>query len=137
MRHSRQGWAQRALCCVTIAVGTALATMASGDAGGVKLRPTTFTDLPGWSEDAVSQALPALHASCKALGGMPADARVGRNHLAGTAGDWRALCRAWAAAGPSDTALRRLLQPSLLPFAVADAHGPHGPLDGLYWRGRE
>jgi membrane-bound lytic murein transglycosylase A len=132
MQSCRRGWARRALWCATIALGTALATTAAGDAGGVKLRPTAFRDLPGWSEDAVSRALPALRASCKALNGMPADAPVGPNRVAGTAGDWRALCRAWAAAKPSDKALRRVIEASLVPFAVVDADGPDGLFTGYY-----
>jgi membrane-bound lytic murein transglycosylase A len=132
MRRCRRGWVQRALCCATIALATAFATTAIGDTGGVKLRPTAFSDLPGWSEDAVSQALPALRASCNALDGKPADAPVGPNRMAGTAGDWRAVCRAWAAAKPSDRGLRRLIETSLVPFAVTDANGPDGLFTGYY-----
>jgi membrane-bound lytic murein transglycosylase A len=96
------------------------------------LRPIFFRDLPGWSEDAVSHALPALHASCKVLNAAPVDRPVGPNGMAGTAGDWRAVCRAWAAAKPSDKALRRIIETSLAPFAVVDADGPDGLFTGYY-----
>jgi membrane-bound lytic murein transglycosylase A len=110
-----------------VAGGPALA-----DSGGIDLRRVAFRDLPGWRDDAVAQALPALRASCRVLDAQPADAPVGHAGMAGTAGAWRPVCRALAAAKPRDATLRPIIEAALVPFAVADADGPEGLFTGYY-----
>src|SRR5687767_9566792 len=57
------------------------------------LEPASFDDLAGWGEDDPSQALPALLRSCRRLLGRPPGEALG---IAGTAGDWKAVCEAAA-----------------------------------------
>src|SRR5215470_10955840 len=64
--------------------------------GQLVLTPASFSDLPGWDEDAVAQALPALLRSCRRLAGLPDDAPLGGDGFAGTAGSWRPACMAAA-----------------------------------------
>jgi membrane-bound lytic murein transglycosylase A len=133
---ARRAWARLLSCCAAFALplfagygtGETFRTTAEAETVGMTLHRIAFRNLPGWGDDAVSQALPALRASCSVLDAKPADAPVGPNGVAGTAGEWRAICTAVAAAGSSDDALRHAFETRLVPFAVA---GPDG-LDGLF-----
>src|SRR6202007_3029045 len=97
---------------------------------GLTLHRIAFRNLPGWGDDALSHALPALRASCSALGTKPADTPVGPSGVAGAAAEWRPICAALAAAGSSDVAMRRVLETWFVPFAVTDADGPNGLFTG-------
>jgi len=98
---------------------------------GTNLQRTAFHDLPGWRDDAVLQALPALRSSCKVLAAKPADAPVGPSGMAGVARDWRAPCRALASSS-SEKALRHIIETWFVPFAVGDAPGSSGLFTGYY-----
>jgi membrane-bound lytic murein transglycosylase A len=125
-------------CCVGFAPalfagnGGTFLTTAGAETVGTALRQIAFRDLPGWGDDTLLQALPALRASCGVLDAKPADAAVGPDGMAGTAGDWRAACRALAAAGSADGTLRRAIETWFVAFAVADADGPEGLFTGYY-----
>jgi len=120
-----------AWAAAVLLLGAACLKTATAESDDARLRPVAFRDLPGWNEDTVSETLPALRASCKVLDAMPAAASVGPDGMAGTASDWRAVCRAWAAK-QSDKALRRIIETALVPFAVADGDGPEGLFTGYY-----
>jgi membrane-bound lytic murein transglycosylase A len=94
---------------------------AEGDA--VSLRVVTFDDLPGWTEDRIAEALPAIRATCKAVGAKPAAEWIGPQGLGGRAGDWQAACSAMGRLEPTDTALRQYFETGFAPFAVSDADG--------------
>ena len=123
-------------CCAGFALayfagnGVTFLTTAGAETVGTALRRIAFSDLPGWRDDTVLQALPALRASCGVLDDKPADAPVGPGAIAGTAGDWRAACRALA--GKSEGALRLAIETWLVPFAVAGPHGSDGLFTGYY-----
>ncbi|MCH8038303.1 MAG: murein transglycosylase, partial [Proteobacteria bacterium] len=61
---------------------------------GLVLTPVAFDDIPGWGEDRLSEALPALARSCARLAGQPEARAVGPEGLAGRVGDWRPVCAA-------------------------------------------
>jgi peptidoglycan lytic transglycosylase A len=129
--------ARRFLCCAVLAStvfagGKTLLTTAAAETAGIKLRRIAFHEMPGWRNDAVSQALPALRSSCKILIAKPPAAPVGPHGMAGTAGDWRAPCKRLMAARWSDAAIRNAIETSFVPFAVADADGPDGLFTGYY-----
>jgi len=132
--------ARRLLCCAVLASaffaggesGKILLTTAAAETAGMKLQRMAFHDLPGWRDDAMSQALPALRSSCRILVAKPAAAAAGPGGLAGTAGDWRAPCKRLTAAGSSDAAMRHAIENLFVPFAVADADGPDGLFTGYY-----
>jgi peptidoglycan lytic transglycosylase A len=109
--------------------GGTLLTTAAAETSGAKLQRVAFRDLPGWRDDALSEALTALLSSCKVLDAKPADARIGAS---ATAGDWRAPCKALAAAAAADGALRQAIEVWFVPFAVIDADGPEGLFTGYY-----
>lgn len=97
------------------------------------LEPVAFTDLPGWADDEVAAALPALRRSCGRLAGQPDDRPLGPDALAGTVADWRAPCAALEQVPPGDdAALRSLLEQSFRPFAVSNAGQREGLFTGYY-----
>ena len=70
----------------------------------ILLEPVGFAALPGWEQDRLGAALPALNRSCARLTAQPAARPLGPDGLAGTVGDWRAPCAApgTTAACPGD-----------------------------------
>ncbi|MGE5768066.1 MAG: murein transglycosylase A [Bacteroidota bacterium] len=97
------------------------------------LEPVAFADLPGWTDDEVAAALPALRRSCGRLAGQPDDRPLGPDALAGTVADWRAPCAALEQVPPGgDAALRDLLEQHFRPFAVSNAGKREGLFTGYY-----
>ena len=131
LRRVRRGVIRLLPFCVVLALPLVAGwgTTAAAETVGATLQRVAFHDLPGWRDDTVSQALPALLSSCKILDAKPAGARVGPS---GTAGDWRAPCKALASARLSDNALRQTMESWFVPFAVADAEGREGLFTGYY-----
>jgi len=87
------------------------------------LEPATFDDLPGWNEDDLTAALPALVASCEVFAKRPGDSPLGEGGAGGTAGDWLPVCVAVESAerdGWSAELLRSALEARLRPWAVTD-----------------
>jgi len=99
----------------------------------VLLEPVGFDALPGWSDDDVSAALPALLRSCGRLTAQPDERPLGPDALAGTVADWRAPCKTLQGlpAG-DDAALRTLLEDLFQPFAVSNAGDRQGLFTGYY-----
>lgn len=94
---------------------------------GVTLTAVGYDALPGWTEDRISEALPALRRSCDRLGIMAvrsgADSYLGPGVYGGTLGDWVELCmeldRALPATlDPDENALRAFFEARLQPYAV-------------------
>jgi len=99
----------------------------------VLLEPAGFADLPGWREDQVAAALPALARSCGRLTAQPDDRPLGPEGLAGSVADWRAPCAALAALPAGDDAAARAALESLFqPFAVSNAGEKEGLFTGYY-----
>ncbi len=99
------------------------------------LIPTTYEALPGWGEDTVAEAVPALVRSCARLLGQP-DARPvgpGGGGLAGTVADWRPVCAAVGAlpAG-DDAAARAVLEAWFAPFKATYNDRDSGLFTGYY-----
>jgi membrane-bound lytic murein transglycosylase A len=87
------------------------------------LAPVAFADLPGWSEDDLAEALPALRASCVKLAALPPDSLVGPGAIAGHARDWAVLCRAAAVLPGDSAAARRFFERYFRAFRLADGAG--------------
>jgi membrane-bound lytic murein transglycosylase A len=85
--------------------------------------------LPGWRDDRLAEALPALRASCAA--GPKGSAEV--LAVAGSAGRWREICAGLAAVpAGDDAALRALLERELVPVAISNRGRREGLLTGYY-----
>jgi len=89
--------------------------------------------LPGWSTDAVAQALPALRSACAIFDGKADADNVGRDGLGGTVADWRAPCAAFAVLSDGDDdGLRALLRDMFVVYAVSGEDGDEGTFTGYY-----
>ncbi len=103
-------------------------------------QPVDVASLPGWADDAIADALPALRRSCGRLLAQPADRRLAPVELGGTPGDWRAFCRAVAPSGEplDETALRAIIERELLavPISRADDPGTGRPGSNGAWTRR-
>ncbi len=99
----------------------------------LELRPARFGELPGWESDRLSEALPALESSCRALSNLPEARPIGSESLGLTAGDWRELCARLAAmSGPDDREVRLLLEAELEPWEVTNRRDPKALFTGYY-----
>ncbi|MFQ5466972.1 MAG: murein transglycosylase A [Kiloniellaceae bacterium] len=95
-----------------------------------------FEDLPGWAEDDVAAAVPALLRSCARLtergenqGPRPRGARA----LAGGAADWRAPCAAVEAAKDQGAgAARAAIEAWFVPFRARNGRTDSGLVTGYY-----
>jgi membrane-bound lytic murein transglycosylase A len=97
------------------------------------LTPAVFSDLPGWTEDRVVEAWPALLRSCALLSAQPTDKTVGRNGIGGRAGDWRSPCAAAKAVSPlTEAAARRVLETWFQPWRAERTDGRDGLFTGYY-----
>jgi membrane-bound lytic murein transglycosylase A len=97
------------------------------------LARVAFADLPGWGDDRVAKALPALKRSCDRLLRRDADAPVGPDGRAGTVADWQAPCAALDGVPKGDdAALRAVLERHFVPFAAEGTDGPEGLFTGYY-----
>jgi len=99
----------------------------------VLLEPVDFATLPGWRDDELAAALPALKRSCGRLADQPEDRPLGPDGLAGTVADWQGPCAAFQGlAEGDDAALRSLLETQFRPFAVSNAGDREGLFTGYY-----
>jgi len=98
----------------------------------IELTPVSWQDLPGWKEDQMIKALPALKRSCKALLQKDPNApMLTRKGGTGYAGDWRPFCTSLLNNPPSTNAtLRRLIYRYLKPYQAASSEGTTGLFTG-------
>lgn len=101
----------------------------AGEAHRLTLTMVSFADLPGWTGDHWSQALPALMKSCARILDLPPDVAVGQNGVGGTARDWLGPCGALKKVRDGDDqGARRALEAWFTPYAMTD----NGKADGLF-----
>lgn len=97
------------------------------------LTPVAFSELPGWGDDKVAQAVPAFLRSCEKLRAMRDDEPVGNDGHGGTAGQWRAACAAAARIAPGDDrAARAMFEAQFAAYTAAGNAGTTGKLTGYY-----
>lgn len=108
--------------CQTVAPPVAPAPEAAPSPRAV-FTPVPWSDLPGWSDDRVAAAWPALLASCRALSAAPAKRPV-----------WQAPCTAAANIDERDAdAVRAFFVGHFSPYRVATADGKDtGLVTGYY-----
>ncbi len=97
------------------------------------LQPTSFDDLPGWNDDRVAAAVPALLKSCARRLAQPATAKVGPEGIGGTVAEWRAPCIAAAKVPPGDDrAARQYFTRWFRPWLATDNGAAEGLFTGYY-----
>jgi membrane-bound lytic murein transglycosylase A len=95
----------------------------------LRLSRVKFSELPGWADDRVAEAVPALLASCAKLDDLKDDAPVGVDGHGGRAKQWRHACAAAAKLKPGDdAAARAMFEAEFVPFAAAGKAGTTGKL---------
>jgi membrane-bound lytic murein transglycosylase A len=91
-----------------------------------------FAALPGWSTDHTAEALPAWRRTCERLLRVPDGAPVGRDGLAGTAGDWQPACRAMPPLDADDDTARAYFERWFVPTRVTGGGDEPGLFTGYY-----
>jgi len=87
----------------------------------------TFAELPGWADDALEEALPALRRSC----GAGVRNALGPLEPAAAPGAWTPFCSRLDAATGGD-ALRRHVEATLVPWRVTNRGDAEGLLTAYY-----
>jgi membrane-bound lytic murein transglycosylase A len=99
----------------------------------LELAPAAFQDLPGWRDDALEAALPALLRSCRRIGALADGDPVSGQAFAGKASDWRQACAAAAGLPPGDReAVRRFFETRFRPWSARNHRNPLGLFTGYY-----
>ena len=98
----------------------------------VRYQAVAFADLPGFLEDPVEEALPALERSCVLWGRMDPQRPVGPGGIGGFAEDWREACSEIPDVGASGTDVRAWLTTYFTPFAVSGPDKNTGTFTGYY-----
>ncbi|MCY3969005.1 MAG: murein transglycosylase A [Acidobacteria bacterium] len=103
--------------------------------------PVEVASLPGWADDDVSEALPALLRSCDRLLVQPADRPHQPVELGGTPADWRAFCGALRGLGDAagEQEVRAVIEREVVavPLSRADVDAAGGrPGEGSGWSRR-
>ena len=94
------------------------------------LTRASYRDLPGWTRDDPSAALPALLKSCAVLVKGGDDQAVG---IAGTVADWRGPCADAAQVAAGDqAAARALFERDFVPFRASNNDQTEGLFTGYY-----
>src|SRR5208282_5731625 len=97
------------------------------------LERAEFADLPGWREDKLGDALPALRRSCAKLLAQPEAAVPGPEEAPTWLPRLRAACAALPAVAAGDeNAARSFLERWFLPYRATTASGPEGLFTGYY-----
>lgn len=98
--------------------------------GPLTLEPVGFESLPGWRDDGMAEALPALRRSCDRYTAMPGYKPLGGS-IAGTASDWTGACGALRRVDPANSAETRLwAEQWLQPYRVTAGGGTQGVFTG-------
>jgi membrane-bound lytic murein transglycosylase A len=101
--------------------------------GNLLLQPASFDALPGWGDDRLAEAWPALLKSCEAIGKLPATQALGPDGLAGTSADWRVAClQAHQVSLLNEPALRQVIETSFRPYRALDSNGRPGLFTAYY-----
>ncbi len=98
-------------------------------ASGFALSPASFADLPGWSADAPLAAAEALRRSCARIEDLPAGQPMGRDGIAGTAGDWLGPCGALREVS-DDAGARAYFETWFRPWRASDGAAREGLFTG-------
>lgn len=100
--------------------------------------PVNAPDLPGWTQDSVTQTLPALRRSCARFAALAPETVVGRGVIARPAREWQTACRDVTEMQDSDAALRAAMARDFTFYRVGTAQrdvGAEGTGAGVNDRG--
>jgi membrane-bound lytic murein transglycosylase A len=119
--------------CLAAAALLLLVSACAPKPAPLAFQPARFNDLPGYAQDRVSEALPALSRSCARLQARPAERALDGYERYGTTAEWTPFCAGLAAIQPGDDgALRRLIEAHLAPVGVVGDGKAEGLFTGYY-----
>lgn len=99
----------------------------------LSLLPVSYAALPGWYEDQVAEALPALQKSCETFSRMPESKPIGPHGIGGFAGDWQPICtEAYAQPAGDSKQARAFFEAFFQPYLVSDLNDTDDPASGLF-----
>ncbi|CAN5872354.1 murein transglycosylase A [soil metagenome] len=95
------------------------------------LTKVKFAELPGWTDDRLSEAVPSFLNSCVALAALKDGDAVGHDGHGGKAGQWRKACAAAAKVKPGDDAgAKAMFEAEFVAWSAAGKAGVDGKLTG-------
>jgi membrane-bound lytic murein transglycosylase A len=98
------------------------------------LRPATFGELDGWSDDNVAAAMPAFLKSCKAFAAraddQPLDPAASGDF--GSVGEWRAVCEAAVKLPGTDAAAKDFFTTGFVPLLAGNGGDSEGLFTGYF-----
>lgn len=99
--------------------------------GEYRLEPTKFEDLPGWQDDVLLDALPALINSCRVFIDGDPNRSLGLAGRAGRYADWVPACRTLTASRfTSGDEIRQFLEQSFRLFRITQTSAREGYVTG-------
>lgn len=131
IRRRHLGLVSLALIAISLAACETRPPPTTG--GALALEPVAFAELPGWKQDRLSEALPALRRSCAKLATRPGDALAGPLATGLRTGNWRAACAALAEVRDGDEqAARTYLEFWFKPYRATNGREAEGLFTGYY-----
>lgn len=98
----------------------------------VSYTPVEVESLPGWNEESIGEALPALHRSCARLKTQAPDRTIGSGDIARPAAAWHAACDTLMRISSGDAPLRAALAEQFVAYRVSSGAGEAGNDRGLF-----
>ncbi|TNE65167.1 MAG: murein transglycosylase [Alphaproteobacteria bacterium] len=126
----RAGFWLAVLSLVALSVWAALFMLPTRPEG-LSFRIVRFEDLPGWRDDNLAEALPALYKSCDRVLALPSARRMPGASIGGTAADWYTPCGDLMLA-QTDADVRAVLMDRFVPLEVAADGETMGTFTGYY-----
>ncbi|MCF8495627.1 MAG: murein transglycosylase A [Alphaproteobacteria bacterium] len=97
------------------------------------LKKSSFSALPGWRQDRMAEALPALERSCARILKKDPSSAFGPLAEAGTTADWTPACHALQMADKTDeAALAKIIEHYFEPWEARAGTDPEGLFTGYY-----
>jgi membrane-bound lytic murein transglycosylase A len=98
-----------------------------------QLTPVGFDSIPGWRDDDLTLALPALQRSCGRILQRPSSAAFGPLPEAGTYARWQPMCRDFLnLSNPSRVSLRVFFETRFQPYEISAGSNANGLFTGYY-----
>ena len=95
------------------------------------LTKAKYSDLPGWTDDKLSEAVPSFLSSCAVIANLKDGDPMGHDGHGGKASQWRKACAAAAKVKPGDDAgARAMFEAEFVAWSAAGKAGAEGKLTG-------
>ena len=132
MKHRRPVWRALSISASLLSL-FACSTVEEPAENYLTLTAVDYSDLDGWGNDNLTEALPALQKSCERIITLPETRSMGFDGGAGRVSDWYAPCRVILHLPPNDSeVIREALEQWFQPYRAAAGQQPKGLFTGYY-----